>query len=97
MFCPHSLSATGSSRLVDHLVSCSACPQSVRDGFRALRAEGEGKRKEKRTTEIIAAEERAMAKTEHEEAQARLKQQSIKSGLKNAETHAAYLAIANFF
>jgi len=70
-------------------------PEAVRAAFKALRADTEGKRKEKRTALDLAAEEEALAKSNMQ--QEKWKQQNIVAGLKGAETAAADGAIANFF
>ena len=61
------------------------------------RSATECKRAEKREAGTLAEEEAQLAKAEHDRQQLVLKQQCIRVGIKDAESHAADMAIANFF
>ena len=57
----------------------------------------EQKRGEKRENNALIEEQAQLAKVAHEKAQLVLKQQCIRAGIKDAESYAADLAIADFF
>lgn len=91
------IASTGAARLVDHLIACDACPKPVKAGFKSLRDTTGTKRKLEQEAAALREEEKQLAAVQHEAAQATLKQQCIKAGLKTAQQSAADLAIAKFF
>ena len=95
--CLTKVPSTGSFKLVTHTLKCPMVPRAVKEAFGKLREETESKRSEKRELVVMATEEAALAKQEHETQQMVLKQQCIRAGIKSASTAAADLAIANFF
>lgn len=97
MNCSTTVSSTGSARFAVHLSTCSMAPRDVRDAFKALQHEKEKKSSAKREAVVLAIEEEDEAAKDHRAAQAVLKQQCIRAGIKGHEAAAADAAIANFF
>ncbi|KAL1527180.1 hypothetical protein AB1Y20_015859 [Prymnesium parvum] len=97
MFCTSSVTSTGSTRLVDHLISCHLCPQNVRIPFADIRKGTASKRKEKEETATLVAREAEQMCRQVKAQKVKLEQQGIKTSMKSAQCIAADTAIANFF
>ena len=91
MCCSTLVVSTGSFKFVEHLTKCSLCPRGVRDEFLALNGQTEAKRSEKRDVALMAREEAHIATQEHNKRQMVLKQQCIRTGMKQSEVAAADL------
>ena len=96
-FCCKMVTSTGSVRAFDHLLTCYMCPPELKSELKAIESASSGKKKEKREHESFVKEDAEFAKRAHQEREAKLVQQGIKSSVKNSEVYAADLAIANFF
>lgn len=96
-FCHMPVTSTGSTKLLNHLMSCVLTPKTIKDAFISLRSLTESKRKAKAEVISVARDEAQLAVHEHNVQQKKLKQAGIKSGLMSAECAAADMAIAEFF
>ena len=97
MFCNVSISSTGATRVVDHLLKCQLCPPDIRTPCEAMRDTTAGKRKDKQEAVVVAGEERERALQAVKLQKVALRQQGIKAGFKSAEATVADNAIAKFF
>lgn len=95
--CGDRVTSTGSYKFHSHLLKCPCLPQKVRESFQALRAITDTKRNGKRELTLLAKEEEELERQRFAARRDDLKQSGIKAGLKFAETHAADVAIADFF
>ena len=97
MACGHSMTSTGSSRLVKHIVMCALMPKDIKKTFLKLTAQTESNKAMKRGNEKLMEEEDQVAAADHAAKQAKLVQLNVRAGLKSLEVAEADLAIAKFF
>ena len=97
MFCKRRVVSTGASKLVDHLINCQLCVDSVKLPLRSLRQKTSSKRKmkidEKEVVEREVEHQREIIKAQKSE----LRDQNIRSGFKSAEVQMADEALARFW
>ena len=96
-FCGFHIVSTGSSRVVPHVIDCLLAPSVVKVFCKTLVAKTNLKRKGKSEHLALVTEEKEVDLRELKIQKQELRQLSIKSGFKSAETSNADQAIAKFF
>ena len=97
MACGYTVTSTGSTRPLKHLVVCALVPKEVKTLFVNLHSMTESRKVQKRQNEALVKDEADVMANEHAVKQAKLRQQGVRAGLKSLEAAEADLAIARFF
>ena len=97
MFRTRQITSTGATRFLLHLTQCSSAFAEVREPCKKLLQGTNGKRKLKQEAASVADDEVAMKLAKIKKEKEQMKQMSIKSGFRAADSEAADRAVANFF
>jgi hypothetical protein len=97
VFCGTTRKSSGSTRFVEHILTCNFAPLDIKEGFKMLVDKKSEKKAEKRVREVHLAEQDELDRLAHHAEQDRKRQRGIRAGLKSAAHNAADIAIANWF
>ena len=94
MFCTRQITSTGATRFLLHLTQCSSAFAEVKEPCKKLLQGTNGKRKLKQEAASVADDEVAMKLAKIKKEKEQMKQMSIKSGFRAADSEAADRAVA---
>lgn len=97
MFCKRSVTSTGATRCLDHLVSCPLVFPEVKEACMKLRTQTAQKRKLKQEEKSLVLKEAEIQQDTLKRQKALLEQQGLRASFKTSAAMQADVAIAQFF